>query len=122
MAYTTLTVLPAVKAGSELIALMVGANTQGADGFDFANDGQTILIVLDVLATGAGDTLTFEAITDSDGRVETTLARTIVAKKIYAYGPFLPAIWNQSDGRVRCKFTTGAAGTTLIAIRVNNPT
>jgi len=122
MAYTLLTVLPAVKAGSELIALMVAANTQGADGFDFPNDGKTVLLVLDELATGAGDTLTFEAIADEDGRVETTLARTIVAKKIYAYGPFLPAIWNQSNGRVRCKFTTAAATTAIMAIRVDNPT
>ena len=121
MAYTTLAVLPSVKAGTELIALMVGANTQGANGFDFANDGQTILLVIDILATGVGDTLTFEAIADSDGRVETTLTRTITAKKIYAYGPFLPAIWNQSNGRVRCKFTTAAAGTTIMAIRVSNP-
>ncbi len=122
MAYTTLTVLAAAKAGNELIALMVAANTQGADGFDFANDGQTVLLVLDQLAAGAGDTITFEAITDSDGRAETTLTRTVTAKKIYAYGPFLSSIWNQSDGRVRFKFTTAAATTTVIAIRVNNPT
>ena len=121
MAYTTLTVLDAVKAGTELIALMVGADTQDTDGFDFANDGQTILLVLDVLATGAGDTITFEAVTDPDGRAETTLTRTVTAKKIFAYGPFLPLIWNQSNGRVRLKFTTAAAGTTLIAIRVSNP-
>ena len=122
MAYTTLTVLAADKAGDELIALMVGANTQGGDGFDFANDGQTMLLVLDQLAAGAGDTITLEAIADEDGRVETTLTRTVTAKKIYAYGPFLPAIWNQSNGRVRLKFTTAAATTALIAIRVANPT
>jgi len=122
MAYTTLTVLGADKAGDELIALMVAANTQGADGFDFANDGKTIILVLDALATGAGDTITFEAITDEDGRAETTLTRTVTAKKIYAYGPFSPAIWNQSNGRVRFKFTTAAATTTVIVIRVDNPT
>lgn len=121
MAYTTLTVLDADKAGDELIALMVGSDTQGADGFDFANDGQTILLVLDILATGAGDTITFEAVNDPDGRAETTLTRTVTAKKIFAYGPFLPLLWNQSNGRVRLKFTTAAAGTTLMAIRVSNP-
>jgi len=121
MAYTTLTVLDAVKAGSELIALMVGADTQAGDGFDFANDGQTILLVLDQLAAGAGDTITFQAVTDPDGRAETTLTRTVVAAKIYAYGPFLPLIWNQSNGRVRLKFTTANAKTQLMAIRVSNP-
>ena len=121
MAYTTLTVLGAAKAGNELIALMVGSDTQGADGFDFANDGQTVLLVLDQLAAGAGDTITFEAVNDPDGRVETTLARTVTAKKIYVYGPFLPLIWNQSNGRVRLKFTTANAMTQIMAIRVNNP-
>ena len=121
MAYTTLTVLGADKAGDELIALMVGSDTQDTDGFDFANDGQTILLVLDALATGAGDTITFEAVNDPDGRAETTLTRTVTAKKIYAYGPFLPLLWNQSNGRVRLKFTTAAATTTIMAIRVSNP-
>jgi len=122
MAYTTLTVLGADKAGDELIALMVAANTQGGDGFKFANDGKTVVLVLDQLAAGAGDTITFEAVVDPDGRAETTLTRTVTAKKIYVYGPFLPLIWNQSDGTVALKFTTAAATTAIMAIRVANPT
>ncbi len=121
MAYTTLTVLGTDKAGDELIALMVGSDTQDTDGFDFANDGQTILFVLDELAAGAGDTMTFEAVTDPDGRSETTLTRTVTAKKLYFYGPFLPLIWNQSNGRVRVKFTTASSKTKIIAARVSNP-
>lgn len=120
MAYTTLTVLGADKAGDELIALMVGADTQDTDGFDFDNTGKEIVLVLDELATGAGDTITFEAINDKYGRAETTLTRTVTAKKIYAYGPFLPEIWNQSDNTVRFKFTTAASTTTVMVIRVDN--
>jgi len=120
MAYTELTVLAATKAGSELIALMVGSNAQGFDGFQFENDGKTILIVLDILATGAGDTITFEGVADKYDRSETTLTRTVTAKKIYAYGPFRPDLWNKTAGKVRFKFTTAAAGTTLIAIRVDS--
>lgn len=122
MAYTGLTVLDAVKAGNELIALMVGADTQAGDGFDFPNDGKTVLLVLDELATGAGDTLTFEAVADPDGRVETTLARTVTLKKIFVYGPFSPLLFNQSDGKVRAKFTTANSKTKIMAIRVSNPT
>ncbi|KKM15254.1 hypothetical protein LCGC14_1697930 [marine sediment metagenome] len=122
MAYTGLTVLDAAKAGNELIALMVGADTQAGDGFDFPNDGKTVLLVLDELATGAGDTLTFEAVADPDGRVETTLARTVTLKKIFVYGPFLPLLWNQSDGKVRAKFTTANSKTKIMAIRVADPT
>lgn len=121
MAYTTLTVLDTDKTGDELIALMVGADTQGGDGFDFANDGQTILFVLDELATGAGDTMTFEAVNDPDGRAETTLTRTVTANKLFFYGPFLPLLWNQSNGRVRVKFTTANSKTKIIAARISNP-
>jgi hypothetical protein len=101
---------------------MVGADTQAGDGFEFVNDGKTILLVQDDVSTGAGDTITFEAIADSYGRLETTLTRTVTLKKMYAYGPFLPDIWNQSDGTVKLKFATHASTTLVIAIRVANPT
>ena len=121
MAYTALTVLANDVDGDELIALMVGADTQDTDGFEFANDGQTVLLVHDELAAGAGDTITFEDVADIYGRHETTLARTVTAKKMYMYGPFLPGIWNQSDGKVKAKFTTAAATTLVVAVRVANP-
>jgi len=120
--YTTLTVLAADKTGDELLAEMVGADTQAADGFDFPNDGNVVLLVQDDPSTGAGDTLTFSAINDPYGRPEATLTRTITSKKMYVYGPFLPLIWNQSDGTINCKFTTAAATTLIMAIRVANPT
>jgi len=119
--YTTLTVLAADKDGDELLALMVGADTQAADGFDFPNDGNVVLLVQDLVATGAGDILTLSGINDPYGRPEATLTRTITLKKMYIYGPFLPLIWNQSDGTINCKFTTAAATTLIAAIRVANP-
>jgi len=121
MAYTTLTVLAADIDGDELIALMVGADTQGTSGFEFANDGKTLLLVLDQLAAGAGDTITFEGVNDKYGRAETTLTRTVTAKKMYIYGPFDPALWNKDNGKVRFAFTTKDAKTTLMAIRCANP-
>jgi len=120
MAYTELTVLGSDKDGDELIALMVGADTQDTDGFEFANDGRTHLIVLDELAAGAGDTLTFVGVADKYGRSETTLARTVTAKKIFSYGPFDPPLWNDSAGMTKCKFTTAAATTLIIAIQIAN--
>jgi hypothetical protein len=120
MAYTNLTVLASDIDGDELIALMVAANTQGFDGFEFENDGKTILLVLDSLASGAGDTITFEGVTDKYGRSESPLTRTVTAKKIYSLGPFRPDLWNKTGGKVRFKLTTAAATTTLMAIRVDN--
>jgi len=121
MAYTTLTVLAADKDGDELIALMVGADTQGTSGFRFPNDGKTLLYVLDQLAAGAGDTITFTGVNDKFGRAETTLTRTVTAKKMYIYGPFEPSLWNDAGGYVRFAFTTKDAKTTLMAIRCANP-
>ena len=121
MAYTTLTVLDTDKVGDELIALMVGSDTQAGDGFEFVNDGRTIIFVLDELAAGAGDTITFEGVTDSDGRSETTLTRTVTAKKLYFYGPFLPDIWNQAGNLVKFKFTTANSKTKVMVARISNP-
>lgn len=121
MAYTNLTVLDSDKDGDELIALMVAANTQGTSGFECDNDGKVILIVLDQLAAGAGDTLTLEGNPDKFGRDEAALARTITAQKIYSIGPFMPEMYNQTGGKLRFAFTTAAATTSLIAIRVANP-
>ena len=120
MAYTELTVLAIDKDGDELIALMVGADTQDTDGFEFANDGRTKLLVIDELATGAGDTITLVGVADKYGRSETTLTRTVTAKKIYEYGPFDPPLWNDSAGMMKLKFTTAAATTTIIASQVAN--
>ena len=121
MAYTELTVLAADIEGDEVLALLVGADTQGASGFEFANDGKTLLYVFDELAAGAGDTITFEGVADKFGRSETTLTRTVTLKSAYFYGPFNPALWNKGDGMVRFKFTTANAKTELMAIRVANP-
>ena len=120
MAYTELTVLASDKDGDELIALMVGSDTQDTDGFEFANDGDTMILVLDILATGAGDTITFEGVANKYGRSETDLTRAVTAKKIYTYGPFAPGLWNDSAGMAKFKFATADAGTTLIAIRIAN--
>lgn len=121
MAYTALTVLASDIDGDELIALMVGSDTQGGDGFEVANDGRIMILVLDNLASGAGDTITFENVEDPFGREESPLTRTVTLKKIYSYGPFLPLVWNQTDGKLKFKFTTHASTTTLIAIRIADP-
>jgi len=120
MAYTTLPVLDAVKAGTEIDGLEVGANTQGGNGFEFANDGKTILKVIE--GTGVAEGITFEAILDRFGRAEDVLTRVVTASKSFIYGPFMPEIWN-INGKLRFKFT-GAAGaaTTCMAIRVSHPT
>lgn len=121
MAYTALTVLASDIDGDELIALMVGADTQGDGGFEFQNDGKTIIFVLDELALGAGDTITFQANADRFGNTPAPLTRTVTLKKLYFYGPFNPEEWNKVGGVVRLKFTTANAKTRIMAVRVANP-
>lgn len=119
MAYTELTVVNVDKDGVlDLDASMVAANTQDADGFEFDNDGNTIIIIVD---TDAGDTFTLEDIADRYGRTETTLTRAVAAADKAIIGPFLPEIWNQTDGKVKGKFSTAAATTTIVAVRVVKP-
>lgn len=119
MAYTELTVQPVDKDGIlDLDAVMVGADTQGDDGFEFDNDGNTVLVIVD---TDAGDTLTLEDVADRFGRNEADLARAIAAADKAVIGPFLPEIWNQTDGMVKGKFTTHAATTTIVAVKVVKP-
>ena len=100
---------------------MVGSDTQDTDGFEFANDGHTIILVQDELSAGAGDTITIECVNDEYGRQESPLTRTITAQKAYSYGPFNPAIWNQTGGLLRFKFTTANAKTEVMVISVKNP-
>jgi hypothetical protein len=121
MAYTTLTVVESTIDGSDLTALMVGSDTQGTSGFQFPNDGRIQLLVIDQVAAGAGDTLTFIGVNDKYGRAETSLARTITAKMAYSYGPFEPSLWNDAAGMVRFAFTTKDAKTRLAAVRIANP-
>jgi len=121
MGYTALTVLNSDVDGDEVLALLVGSDTQGDGGFEFANDGRVLLYVFDQLALGAGDTITFQANADKYGNTPSPLTRTVTLKKAYFYGPFNPEEWNKTGGMVRFKFTTANAKTEVMAIRVKNP-
>lgn len=120
MPYTTLKVLGTDKAGDETLALETGADTQVANGFEFVNDGATVLKIIE--GSGAAEEITLEAIKDRYDRSEDTLTYTIDKDKTYIFGPWLPEIWN-IEGNVRFKFTkSAAAATTVLAISVANPT
>jgi len=81
------------------------------------NDGRTTLIVDGT----TGDTWTFTAVADKYGRTE-TLTFVVAAGKWGIVGPFLPELWNDSDGYIHFVPTAGNAGDTLLAVRVANPT
>lgn len=120
MADQTMSVRDLTKAGVLDLAADTYAkagNAAGGSDFLFPNDGKTILIV-----DGAtGDTFTFTARADKYGRTE-TLAKVVAAGKWAAIGPFLPELWNDSNGMVHFVPTVGNAGDILLAARVSNPT
>ena len=120
MADTTFTVTESVKAGIVNIAAhanKVAGNIIGTDLGKIPNDGNVVLLVDGV----TGDTFTFVPVLDKFGRTE-TLAPVVAAGKFAVLGPFLPDIWNQSDGAVHFNPTAGNAGDVLLALRVGSPT
>jgi len=125
MAWQLLTVVNATKAGpAALLDLVTAAvswdNVTYTDGVEFANDGKTILIVSDADAVKTS-TQTFQAVTDPDGRTE-TLAPVVAATKVGLMGPFLPLLWNTTDGRIR--FVPSQASEVdikFVAVRVDKP-
>jgi len=125
MAWQLLTVVDATKAGpAALLDLVTAAvswdDVTYTDGVEFANDGKTILIVSDADAVKTS-TQTFQAVTDPDGRTE-TLAPVVAATKVGLMGPFLPLLWNTTDGRIR--FVPSQASEVdikFVAVRVDKP-
>lgn len=119
MALITMVVSNSVKAG--ILDMAADANVRlgnaaAGSGFDFPNDGRTVLIVDGV----TGDTFTFTAVADKFGRTE-TLAPVVAAGKWAIIGPFLPELWNNASGNVHFLPTAGNAGDILLAVRIANP-
>lgn len=122
MADQIMSVHNAVKAGdADLSAVTekVLGNAASTDYFYFPNDGKTVLVAI----VGASPKqITFTAVADRYGRTE-TLAPTPTASKTAVYGPFLPELWNDANGRVKFQAAAGGLATDIyIAVRVGTPT
>jgi hypothetical protein len=121
MAREELTVKDAVKAGiDDLIdEATAGDDTDSGSGGSFANDGKTVLICQ--INGGSTETITFTAVNDPYGRTE-TLAPTVADGKIGVIGPFMPEIWNQTNGKIYFALTQKSSSDRFVAVRVANPT
>ena len=86
--------------------------------FLFPNDGKTFIIMY--ADGGAGDKLTFTGKNDKYGRPSADLDFDIATAKTGIVGPFDPALWNDSDGKVKFTLTTGVASSYLLAVRITN--
>lgn len=122
MANKTFTVTEAIKAG--ILDVAGHANKvlgNEADGgyFFMPNDGKTVLVCV----CGAGPAqLVFTAIADKYGRTE-SLTPTPGTSKTSIIGPFLPELWNQSDGTIKFQAGggTGVVTDIYLAVRVGRP-
>jgi len=122
MADQTFTVVKGVKAGiidvSDHSDKLLG-NAAGSDFFKMPNDGNTVL----VCAVGASSKLiTFTAVVDKYGRTEALTVQPVDSKTSIV-GPFLPELWNDSDGNLKFKPADGGLATDIyLAISTGNPT
>ena len=120
MADITFTVVVGTKAGMLDLAGNVNTelgNAPGADEFLLPNDGKTVVLIHAV----TGDTWTVVPVLDKFGRTE-TLTPTIAAGDIGVIGPFLPELFNDSDGNVHIDPTVGNVADLLLAMSFGNPT
>ena len=121
MADTIMTVVEGTKNGmvdqAGNAAVLAGNVLSGVGNFQMPNDGKTVVIIHAV----TGDTWTFVAITDRTGRTE-TLTAVVGAGDIAVLGPFLPELWNNTDGQIEFSPSAGGnANDLLLAMRFANP-
>lgn len=121
MADQTMVVTQAVKAGLLDVAGHANAklgNAAGSDYFYMPNDGRTVLVCV---CGASAKQLTFTAVADRYGRSE-TLTPTPGSSKTSIIGPFLPELWNQTNGCVKFQpATSGQATDIYLAVKVDNP-
>ncbi len=98
-------------------ATLAGNTLAGVGNFQMPNDGKTAVVIHAV----TGDTWTFVAVTDRTGRTE-TLTAVVAGGDIAVLGPFLPELWNNTDGQI--EFSPAAGGNAndlLLAMRFAIP-
>lgn len=122
MADQTFTVVKCTKAGILDVSVHASkklGNSASTDFFKMPNDGHTVL----VMAVGASAKLiTVTAVTDKYGRTETLTIQPVDSKTSMA-GPFLPELWNDSDGNLKFKPAAGGLATDIyLAVSTGNPT
>ncbi len=104
MARDTITVTSTVRAG-----VMPAVTTPNeSNEAEFANNGRTVVVYVSGLggaAVGAGNrTVVIQQVADPYGRTENDAAFVITNDAVATFGPFPPALYNQSDGTVQIDY------------------
>ncbi len=121
MADQTLTVTEGIKAGILDITAHANVklgNSAATDYFYMPNDGKTVLVCV---VGASAKAITFTPVVDRFGRTE-TLTVTPTSSKTSVIGPFLPELWNQSNGCIKFQPAAGGLVTDFyLALRVGTP-
>jgi hypothetical protein len=103
---TTISVQQPTDAGS----VLTRTNGDAANNHDFINNGNTVLIVKN--GGGSSINVTVKFGSDKFGRTGTRVV-AVAASEEKVIGPFVPELYNQSDGKVQ--FDLSAATSVTIA-------
>ncbi len=116
MARDTIAVTATVRAGVTCAAAAPVAANNG----EFANSGRTVVVLANGVG-GAGNAtieVTIQQIADPYGRTENDAGFDVVADAIGAFGPFPPALYNQSDGTVQIDYDIDSTNAEIFALHV----
>jgi hypothetical protein len=97
----TLTVVPAARAGVEVVA---GAAACATAGDQFANSGQELAIFTN--ASGAPITVTIVTQATRDAQAITDRTVSVTNAMTFAIGPFPVGIYNDANGLVQMTYST----------------
>ena len=118
MARDTITVTSTVRAG----VLPALTTPNEANEAEFANNGRTVVVYISGLgaaAVGAGArTVIIQQVADPYGRTENDAAFAITNDTVATFGPFPPALYNQSDGTVQIDYAGLSTNQRVFALAV----
>ena len=118
MARDTITVTSTIRAG---VMPALTTPNEGNEA-EFANNGRTVVVYISGLggaAVGAGArTVTVQQVADPYGRTENDAAFAVTNDAVATFGPFPPALYNQTDGTVQIDYDGLSTNQSVCALAV----
>ncbi len=116
MARDTVTVTSTVRAGvSPALTTPSAANNA-----EMANDGRTLFLYINGMGAASvqATAVTIQQVADPYGRTENDAAFAAVVDVLSVFGPFPPALYNQSDGTIQFDYDTVSANARVCGVHV----
>ncbi len=116
MARDTVTVTSTVRAGVAPALTTPSA----ANNAEMANDGRTVFLFVNGMGAASvqATAVTVQQVDDPYGRTENDTPFSAVADILSAYGPFPPALYNQTDGTVQFDYDAVSAEARVCGLHI----